>query len=328
MAATLMTPRQRFREVMRFGHPDRVPWLEEGLRDEVLKNWQQQGLPPDADLAALFHYDRRERIEVDLSPKPKLTGSRAGTDLRELRARLNPDDPSRLPADWAQRVERWRVRDHLLELPLHSGLFLTLGVNDWASLESVLYLLGDDPGHAREIMDIQARLVATLADRVLSEVEIDFASFSEPIGTSHGSLVSPKMYREIALDSYRPILDVLRRHNVETIVFMTYANALALMPAVLAAGFNCLWAMETETNAMDYFQLRRRFGRSLRMIGGIDLDALLQTDAELDREVRTKVPALLAEGGMIPLADGRVRSSVPFASYVRYRRLLERLTAT
>jgi hypothetical protein len=328
MAAASMTPRQRFREVMRYGHPDRVPWLEEGLRDEVLKNWQQQGLPPDADLAALFHYDRRERIEIDLSPKPKLTGPRAGEDLGQLRARLNPDDPSRLPADWAQRVERWRARDHLLELPLHSGLFLTLGVNDWASLESVLYLLADDPCHAREIMDIQAKLVATLADRVLSEVEIDFASFSEPIGTSHGSLVSPRMYREIALDSYRPILDVLRRHNVETIVFMTYANALSLMPDVLAAGFNCLWAMETETNAMDYLQLRRRFGRSLRMIGGIDLDALLQSDAELDREVLTKVPALLAEGGMIPLADGRVRSSVPFASYVRYRRQLERLTAS
>jgi len=322
-----MTPRQRFRETMRYGRPDRVPWLDEGLRDDVLKCWQQQGLPLDADLSALFHYDRRERIELGLGAKPKSSGLPATeADLRALRSRLDPNDPSRLPADWPERVQRWRGRGHILELPLHSGLFLTLGVNDWTSLERVLYLLADAPAIVREIMDAQAALAAAMAEHVLREVEVDFASFSEPIGTSHGPLVSPAMYRQLALDTYRPILDVLRAHGVETIVFMTYGNALVLMPDILEAGFNCLWAMETETQAMDYRRLRRRFGKALRLIGGVDLDSLLVSEAEVEREVAAKVPELLAEGGYIPLADGRVRTSVPLASYTYYRRVLERVT--
>ena len=321
-----MTPRQRFRETMRYGQPDRVPWLEEGLRDDVLRCWREQGLPPDADLAAMFHYDRRERIELNLGAKPGTRSPFVATDPRELRARLDPNDPARLPADWPQRVQGWRGRSHLLELPLHAGLFRTLGVGDWASLERVLFLLADDPAAARGIMEAHAELAAAMAERVLREVEVDFVSFSEPIGDSHGPLVSPAMYRQVVLDSYRPILDVLRQHNVETIVFMTYANAAVLLPDVIEAGFNCLWAMETETQAMDYQRLRRRFGRALRLIGGIDLDWLLLPKADLERNVRVTVPALLADGGYIPLADGRVRTNVPLASYARYRRLLERVT--
>ena len=322
-----MTPRERFRETMRYGHPDRVPWLDEGLRDEVLTNWQRQGLATDADLSVLFHYDRRERIELDLGARPKREGATpVWADLADLRRRLDPDDPGRFPADWAQRVAQWRTRNHILELPLHSGLFLTLGVHAWASLEPVLYLLADAPAIVREVMDAQAHLAAGLAEKVLCEVEVDFASFSEPIADSHGPLVSPRMYEELVLASYKPILDVLRRRGVETIVFMTYGNTAILLPSVLAAGFNCLWAMETETRAMDYQALRRRFGKSLRLIGGIDLDALLVDDAAIEREITTKVPPLLAGGGVIPLADGRVRASVPFRAYTRYRRTLERVT--
>ena len=38
------------------------------------------------------------------------------------------------------------------------------------------------------------------------------------------------------------------------------------------------------------------------------------------------VPALVKQGGYIPLADGRVRTNIPFDRYRAYRRLLEDLT--
>jgi hypothetical protein len=34
----------------------------------------------------------------------------------------------------------------------------------------------------------------------------------------------------------------------------------------------------------------------------------------------------MAEGGIIPMADGRVRANVPFERYAYYRRLLEQVT--
>ena len=322
-----MTGRERFRETVRFGTPDRVPYFEEGLRDDVLEQWHHQGLPEDADLRALFHTDRRERIGVNLEPLPgvkKWPTSRRG--LKALRRRLNADDPARLPEDWAAQVAGWRERDHVLELPIHRGFFLSMGVGDWARFVDVMVLLADAPTLVREIMGIFGEFSARLADRVLKEVEVDFVTFSEPIGGNDGPLLSPAQYEEFALSSYRPVLDVLARHGVETLCFVTYANARPLIPCVLKAGFNCLWACEVNAEAMDYRELRREFGRDLRLIGGIDLDTLLLGKAAIRREILTKVPPLLAQGGYIPLADGRVRADVPFENYVYYRRLLEKVT--
>ena len=322
-----MTSRERFRETMRYGTPDRVPYFEEGLRDGVIENWRKQGLPADADLAAMFHTDRRDRVPLNIELRPGLDQwpSRRA-DLGEIRRRLDPEDPGRFPDNWAELVKAWRTRDYVLELPIHRGFFLTMGVGGWTRFEQVIEQLADAPDMVHEIMDLHGELSARLAERVLREVEIDFVSFSEPIGGNDRPLLSPQMYREFMLSSYRPVLDVLRRHNVETIVLITYANARVLMPVVLEAGFNCLWACEVNVEAMDYRSLRREFGRDLRLIGGIDLDTLLDSQDAIRREMEQNVPPLLAEGGYIPLADGRVRENVPFENYAYYRRLLEKLT--
>jgi hypothetical protein len=113
---------------------------------------------------------------------------------------------------------------------------------------------------------------------------------------------------------------------VETIVLVTYANARALIPSMLKWGFNCLWACEVNIEAMDYRNLRRDFGRDLRLIGGIDLDALRRDKEAIRLEVEEKVPPLVADGGYVPLADGRVRSDVPYDNYVYYRTLLQKIT--
>ncbi len=326
LEATDVTSRERFRETMRFGTPDRVPYFEEGLRDDVLERWHEQGLPKGADLAALFHTDGRVRLPVNIEPIPPIEGpltSRA--DFEELRRRLDPDDPKRFPDDWPARVAAWRASGHVLELQLHRGFFLSMGVHEWRTFEPVVYLLHDDPRLVHDILNLYGEFGARLADRVLSEVDVDCAIFSEPIGGNDGPLLSPQTYGAFVLPSYRPILDAVRRRGIETLVYVTYANSRPLIPSVVRAGFNCLWACEVNVEAMDYIALRQRFGRDLRLIGGIDLDTLLQDKAAIRREMERVIPPLLAQGGYVPLADGRVRANVPFENYRYYRQLLESL---
>ena len=69
--------------------------------------------------------------------------------------------------------------------------------------------------------------------------------------------------------------------------------------------------------------MRREFGRDLRLIGGIDLDALLRGKAAIRREMTRRAPRLLEQGGYIPLADGRIRAGVTLENYLYYRRRLE-----
>ncbi len=322
-----MSSRERFKETMGYGKPDRVPYFEEGIRKDVLRAWWTQGLARDTNLETLFPSDRRERMEVDLEPQPKLISRRDKiTDLKKFNRRLNPSDKKRLPNRWPRRVRAWQSREHVLMLYVHRGFFLTMGVRNWGSFIDVMTLLMDQPDVVRQRMQIQGKFAARLTDRILQEVEIDAAVFSEPIGGNDRPLISPKMYEEFVLKSYEPIMDVLRRHNVATICFQTFANARILIPRILKWGFNCLWACEVNIEAMDYRSLRKEFGRDLRLIGGIDLDALRKDKQAIRQEIEEKVPPLIEGGGYIPLADGRVRADVPYENYVYYRRLLEEVT--
>ena len=41
----MSTSRIRFLETLRFGTTDRVPYFEEGIREDVIRAWRKQGLP-------------------------------------------------------------------------------------------------------------------------------------------------------------------------------------------------------------------------------------------------------------------------------------------
>lgn len=323
-----MNSRERFKETMRYGQPDRVPYFEEGIREDVLRIWREQGMPADVPLSTLFQTDMQEELapEIEPRPYPKKWPTKK-SELRILRERLDPTDPARLPADWSQRVSSWRNRDHVLMIRVNHGIFQTLGINDWRRFSEVIYLLKDDPYFVREAMEIQSEFVVGLLERILDEVDVDAAIFSEPIGGNSGPLISPQMYEDLALNSYEPILKTLREHGIETIIFRTYANSRILIPSIMKRGFNCLWACEVNVEAMDYRSIRQEYGRDLRLIGGIDLDSLLDGREAIRREIEDKVPALIAQGGYIPLADGRVRGDVPFERYIYYRQLLRDLIA-
>jgi hypothetical protein len=312
---------------MQYGTPDCVPYFEEGIRRAVIKVWRKQGLPREADLSKMFPTDGREEIDVDLEPRPKpRKWPTSLADLPALQRALDPYHKRRLPWRWAKRVRDWKNRDHVLMLRVHRGLFLSMGVRGWQRFTEVIRMLVYAPEVVQETMRIQGEFAAKLAEKVLQQVDVDAAVFSEPIGENHGPLISPPMYEEFVLPSYEPLLDVLGRHGVETIIFRTFANARLLIPGILKWGFNCLWACEVSLDDMDYRDLRREFGPDLRLIGGIDLDALRHDKEAIRREVEEKLPPLLEDGGFVPLADGRVREDVAYENYLYYRRLLEKVT--
>jgi hypothetical protein len=324
----MMTSRERFRKTMQYDRPDRVPYFEEGIRKEVLGAWKDQGFASEAEFARMFPSDEREEIELDLDPIPmpkKWPSSQK--ELQEFGQRLDPNESKRWPADWADKVRRWQERDHVLMLRVHRGFFLSMGVHDWSRFAEVARLAVKDPEFVREMMRVQGEFAARMAERVLNEVEIDAAVFTEPIGGNDRPLISPAMYEDFVLSNHEPLLSLLKRQRVQTFIFRTFANSRLLIPGILKTGLNCLWACEVNIDEMDYRDLRREFGRELRLIGGIDLDVLFKDKETIRREIEQKVPPLVGEGGYIPLVDGRVRKDIPFENYAYYRRLLEQVTS-
>jgi len=323
-----MNSRDRFIKTMKYEYIDRPPLFEDGIREEVLKLWHNQGLGKKTRLETLFSFDPREEIETILDPSPNPSHwPKTITGIKNLSRRLDPEDPKRLPDDWGNKVNEWKTRDYPLILRIHRGYFLSMGVHGWRRFTDAIQLLVDEPRFVETWMNIFSEFSARLAEKILREVDVDAALFSEPIGGNHGPLISPKMYSTFVLSSYQPILEVLHRFGTPTIIYRTYANTRTLLPSVVKAGFNCLWACECNPIAMDYGDIRREFGRDLRLIGGIDTDSLRQSQPDIHQAVMNVVPALLEDGGFIPLADGRVREDVCFENYVYYRRLLESVTS-
>lgn len=321
-----MKSSERFQRTLNYQNPDRVPYFEEGIRTEVLQAWVRQGFPQAMKIYAQFPYDQRIEIQPDLDPKPEIVSYPQNTDeLEHYAGHFLPGTQSRMPENWPSLKRTIETSDSVRMLRVTEGFFLAMGVMGWRRFEDVLFALKDNPSLVRGMMDIHGELAAQLAENILSQVEIDAAIFSEPIGDNNGSLISPEDYREFALNSYRPIFKVLDRHRVRQRIFRTYANARNLLPTLLDWGINCLWACEVYTEAMDYVKLRQEYGLDLRLIGGIDTDLLYLDRKRIADELLTKIPVLMSQGGYIPLADGRIREDIPFENYRFYRTLLNRL---
>src|SRR6266498_3980950 len=86
----VMTQRERFLETMRGGHPDRPPLWEEGIQEDTLAAWREQGMPVNTALAERFPFDRREMVEVNLGPLGASRTDGSARSLARLRACYQP----------------------------------------------------------------------------------------------------------------------------------------------------------------------------------------------------------------------------------------------
>lgn len=320
-----MTSRERFHEVLAYGRPDRVPLWKESLREGVRELWANQGLSQNVDLSRLFRFDHREEMALDLGPHPPFNDPSEEPEVFvRLRSHYHPD-LSRLPPDWRLRARGWARRDYPVGMSVWRGLFRSLGVEDWQTLRRALLALADVPSVMVRTLGAFTDCAAQMVEHALTAVALDYAVFEEPIAGAGGPVISPSYFRRFCMPFYRRLVDLLRTRGVRWFVVRTYANPLALLPCWLECGINVLWCVESASNGVHYGQLRHEYGRQLRLIGGIALDALAEGKKAIDRVLHGYVAALLGEGGYLPMADGKIRHDIPWLNYRYYRETLERL---
>ena len=320
-----MTARTRFLNTPLYAPADRPPLWDEGIRDDVLLAWAKQGLDPGVDPRDLFIFDRHEDLAVDLAPRPTFDER---SDDPEVFVRLRDHyraEPARLPDDLHQRIREWAQRDYPLGLTVWRGLLQTLAVHDWRSLQRVLLALHDFPSVLGRTLHVATDCALKTVEQVFGGVMLDYAVFEEPIASAHGSVISPSYFRRFCSQSYLRLVDLLQARGVQWFIVRCYGDPTELIPEWLDVGINVLWCCERAGAAMDYRRLRRQYGRDLRLIGGIDVDAIRGGPDRLSDTLERDVAWLVEDGGYIPMADGRIRRPVTWRQYANYRRQLERL---
>jgi hypothetical protein len=189
-------------------------------------------------------------------------------------------------------------------------------------LEGLCQAFYDDPSFVERMMEERADAVIAITTEVLKHTKVDAFWYWEDMAYNHASLVDPRMYRSFALKHYRRVNDWLRSQGVRHIGLDSDGNISELIPVWIDAGITHLWPFEVQSG-MDVLEVRKKYGKSLAMIGGIDKRALKHGTTAIHREIDRVMP-LVEQGGYIPELDHSVPPDVSWQDFGEYVRYLEK----
>ena len=256
-----------------------------------------------------------------------LAGSVNGReDWEEMKKRYDPRDPRRFPKNWSEELlEHYRTVGTTVSLLLHSGPGRAIKNGYMMGLERFFEVIFEEPGLIHDIFSFWADYTIELYRNVVGKIPVDYVFVNEDgLAYKNSSLVSPQMYREFWFPYIRKVTDFLRSNGIDVIGFYTSGNLKPLMPTLMDAGFNLFAPLEVAAD-MDARELRKEFGRDILLMGNIGRQALMDGREAIDREVNSKVPYLMEQGGYIPAVDDMILPDISFDSFMYYTDLIRNL---
>jgi len=244
------------------------------------------------------------------------------SDWEEMKKRYDPNSPGRFPEDFEDRCRRVQDRSYVLSLSF-DGPFWQL--REWCGLENLCIFMIERPDFVKEMIDFWAGFVLEVLRRIISRVQLDYVLISEDMAYKEHSMISPGMVREFLFPAYTRWIPELRKSGCPIISMDSDGYIGELIPLWIEAGFNCCTPIEVAAGN-DIVEFRRRFGKSMAYIGGIDKRAIARGGKEMEREVLRVVPPLLKDGGYIPGCDHGVPPDISWQNFIDYTRLLAKLT--
>jgi len=348
-----MTSCERFRCIYDHREPDRVPITDIPWRSTV-ERWRREGLPPDADLAEFFGWDRIATISIDNSPRyPErvleeteeylVTTNRWGTTLkdwkhsgsvpefihhtitdpdswRKAKARMQPD-ASRI--DWDRlksKYPAWRQRGYWIEV---GGWF---GYDPFAAwivgVERMLVALLEQPEWCIDMFRTALELDIAMMEMLLERgYEFHAFVFPDDLGYRNGLLFSPQTYREVLKPVHRRAIEWCHARGIK-VMMHSCGNITALLDDLVEIGLDGLNPFEVKAG-MDILDAKRRYGDRLVLQGGIDVRTWTDPQAA-EAEIAAKLPILKAGGGYVFHSDHSIPESVSLQDYQRVLELVRR----
>jgi uroporphyrinogen decarboxylase len=246
--------------------------------------------------------------------------SRADWDER-IKWRYTYDHPERFPADFDDRCARLKMRDYPLQVSI-PGPFWQM--REWVGMENLCILMADDPDFADELAAFWQEFVAGMLTRILDKITPDYVQINEDMAYKAHSMISPAMTRRFLMPCWSSWGEIVKAAGVPVYCVDSDGNVDVLMPLFIEAGFNCNFPMEVAAGN-DIVAARRKYGKQMAFVGGIDKRAMAAGGETMRAEVLRVVPPLLEDGGLIPGCDHGVPPDISWPNFVEYARLLAQL---
>lgn len=346
-----MASRDLFQGIMHYGDFDRMPvWHWRGW-PETYDRWHQEGLPRDADESQFFRAESQggfgisytggllpafEEQTIEETDRYRVFRQSDGVVAQHFK------DGSALPhyidfllkdrSGWGEYKKRLqpdasRIPENLDEIATQateSGKHVTIGtgsmvgwLRNWMGVESFCVACCEDPAFVAEVADTIADLVCWCLEQILPKVHVDLGWGWEDICFKTGPLVPPHVFETAAVPAYRKISDTLAKYGCHLHVVDSDGKIDELVPLWLRGGVNVMFPIEIGTWHADPAAYRKKYGKELRVIGGIDKLVLERDRNDIDDEIERRKP-LMAQGGFIPLPDHLITPDTPLDNYRYY----------
>lgn len=351
-----MNNRERFLKTMHFEKVDHPPFYVDSPWADTMQRWYGEGYPRGVELADFLRiedslkiqwvpidywlippFERKVEYEdeeviiqtnqygVQNKTYKKLSSQpyeevefavKTGTDLLKLVNRLRTDLPGRIPSNWEELKKQWRANDGRTIICAAAGNYWSTLVN-LMGLETLSLMLYDERETIRQFLDAYQQSIMWALEQAFHDVRIDYIHSGEDFAYKTSSHLSSTMYREFIQPRHKVAADFARERGVDIYSMDSDGNLATLLPDMIAGGVNLIFPVECAAD-MDVLQLRKKFGRQLRMWGGIDKREIAKGKEAIRRELLKKVPPLIKEGGYIPCIDHSVDPDISLDNFVYY----------
>ncbi len=355
---TTYTERERFLRTMRYQPVDRRPLNLVGPWQDTLARWQREGMPEGTDLDAYFGVQplRVRNISGNMGPFPPFETRTLSEDdtfrvfldgygrtVRDFKTHTSmPEwlsfpvqssddlrrvldehyDPAylteRFAGDWERKAREAAASDDVIMV---DGGCYYWTLRSLAGVEYASYLFYDAPELVAELFRRYCAVVLEGIRRAGEIATIDVIGFGEDIGFKTGPLISPAMFRAFILPCYRQAMELAHALDVEFTWYDSDGDLRQLIPDYLSIGINNVSPCEVAAG-MAPVELRRTFGRELRMVGGIDKREIAKGRAAIDAEFARLRPVII-EGGYVPAIDHSIPADVSWDDYQYFMEVLQ-----
>jgi hypothetical protein len=351
-----MNDLERFHACMSYEKMDRVPTWIWGPWPETEELWLKDGYnPKEFDLYEGF--DRWNVIDDCFFPNPPfekkvineddkhiLYMNHEGILIREMKQNPYSSMPQfvRFPVETRQEFRQfWSERmaidldkrfgrgwqQNLQEIQKKTNPFIVIGdrwsgffgpLRNLMGVENLCKTFYDDSAFIEEMMDAEVDLIIGILGQVLDVVSIDAFVMWEDMAYKTSPLISPAMVRKYMLPRYKKVTEYLYGRGVKYIGLDSDGQIGPLIPIWIEAGLNFLYPFEVQAG-MDVIQIRKQYGKDLRIWGGLDKRALAEGPQAIDNEI-TRLMPLMSQGGYIPFTDHSIPPDVTFENYLYFRK--------
>lgn len=239
-------------------------------------------------------------------------------DFKELKKKYVANLGGRYPAMWKDlMLPRWKDREHPLILGRNCS---TLGfywrAREWMGTENVSYAFYDEPELMHDMMEFIADFTIEVSRPILEQTDVDYVMISEDMSMKNGPLLSPDHYKLYIYPHMRRLVDYYKKNGVKYVLVDTDGNCETLIPLLMDAGVDGIWPLERVAD-MDPVRIRKKFGRDLRLTGGIDKMKIAKGKDAIEKHLAALVP-LIEEGGFIPTIDHTASPDISLENFRYY----------